>query len=269
VYLRGDAVRVGFIGAGHIARALAEGWSRTGLVDAPVLSFFDVVPARSAELAAMCGGETASTTVDLVLSADVVVVAVRPQDVEDVLNNIGSALGGRLLVSVAAGVTMARLRAALPAGCHVARVMPNGAAAVGLGVFLFVAGTLSVDEQEDVATLLALAGTVVMLDEEMFDVATAVAGCMPGLLASLVSHFAAAAQLQGVPASDARAIAIEGVHGAAALIAREGDLEAVMAATATSGGMTAAGIAALEAAGAAAAVNAAVAAAAQRAKELA
>ncbi len=262
-------MNVGLIGAGHITRALAEGWSRPGLEPAPHLTFYDVVPERSAELAAVSGGAAVSTAAQLVAGADLVVVAVQPQHVEGVLAEIGSLLGERPLVSVAAGVTMARLQAALPAASHVARVMPNGAAALGLGVFLFVRGTLSAHEQQAVDGLLARAGTVLALDEELFDVATAVAGCMPGLLAALVSQFAAAAQRHGVSPSDARTLAIQGVHGAAALIAREGDPAVVITAAATPGGMTAAGIEALEAGGAAAAVEAAVTSAARRAKELA
>ena len=96
-------------------------------------------------------------------------------------------LGSRALVSVAAGVSLAELRAALPAGARVARVMPNVAAALGLGVFLFVPGTLG-DQEQTVEALFALAGDVVVLDEVHFDSATAVAAACPGMLAMLVAR---------------------------------------------------------------------------------
>jgi pyrroline-5-carboxylate reductase len=262
-------MNLGLLGAGHIAQALAEGWSRPGLQGAPQLLFYDVVAERAEGLAAVTGGAAAGSAAELVRRSHIVLVAVRPQHVENLLREIAPDLGGRPLVSVAAGVPLARLQAGLPAGSAVARVMPNGAAALGLGVFLLVGGTLGAEQREALEELLALAGTVVPLQEYLFDAATAVAGCMPGLLAAVVLRFAVAATNQGIAPDDAQRLAIEGVHGAAALIAREGDPAAVIRAAATPGGMTAAGVEALEAAGLPAAVDAAVRAATARAKELA
>jgi pyrroline-5-carboxylate reductase len=146
--------------------------------------------------------------------------------------------------------------------------MPNVAAALGLGVFLFVPGTLD-EAAAEVRRLFETAGLVVELPEEQFDLATAVGGCMPGLLATIIDAFAAAGAAEGLAPEVAGRIAVAGVHGAAALIAREGDPAAVSAAAATPGGMTAAGIAALREGGLAATVRGAVAAAAARARELA
>src|SRR5665647_2488321 len=157
-------------------------------------------------------------------------------------------------------VPLTRLQDALPADVKVGRVMPNVAAALGLGVFLLVPGSLN-GRAPEVAGLFALAGEVVEMDEGAFDAATAVAGCMPGMLAYLVTAFAAAGRESGVPADVSVRLAVAGVHGAAALIAREGDPAAVTAAAATPGGMTAAGIEALEDHRVAAAVRAAIAAA--------
>jgi pyrroline-5-carboxylate reductase len=253
-------VNVGVIGAGHIARAMGEGWSRPGLSHRPRLTFADVAAECAVEAAAATGGEVAASAVHLVTGSDIIIVAVRPQHVESVLADIGPLLGDRALVSVAAGFTLDRLVAALPAGARVGRVMPNIAASLGLGVFLLVEGSLG-ESAALVRDVLGMAGIVVDLPEEQFDVATAVAGCMPGMLASIVDAFAAAGADQGLAPAVAQRIAVAGVHGAAALIAREGDPAAVSAAAATPGGMTAAGIAALEEHLLGAAVNAAVAAA--------
>jgi pyrroline-5-carboxylate reductase len=260
-------VNVGLIGAGHIARALAEGWSRPGVPGLPSLFFFDVDAAKARELAAMSGGAAVATAAELVARADLVIVAVRPQQVEDVLVDVGAALDGRLVVSVAAGVTLARLQASLPAHARVGRVMPNVAAALGLGVFLLVPGTLEGGRRE-VDGLFALAGDVVEIDEDLFDAATAVAGCMPGILAHLVTALAAAGVAHGLAEAVALRLAVSGVHGAAAIIAREGDPAAVLAAAATPGGMTAAAVDKLEERELALSVNAAIAAATVRAKEL-
>ena len=148
------------------------------------------------------------------------------------------------------------------------RLMPNVAAALGLGVFLFVPGTLGQCEA-DVERVFGLCGDVVRVTEAELDTATAVAGCMPGILATLVRDFALAAESRGLEPDVARRLAIGGVHGAAAVIAREADPEAVITATATPGGMTAAAIAALEEREIGAAIGLAVGAAAERAKELA
>jgi pyrroline-5-carboxylate reductase len=263
-------MNVGLIGAGHIARALAEGWSRPGeradRLDR--LTVFDLVPDRAAALAADAGGAAADDVPGLVRVADVVIVAVRPSDVAGVLAEIGPLLRGRALVSLAAGVSLATLRACLPHGVAVGRVMPNVAAALGLGVFLFVPGTLG-DAREQVATLFGSLGTVVEVAEEHFDAATAVAGCMPGYVARLAEAFARAGEAAGLAPGTARVLALDGLAGAAALVAAEGDPAAVVAAAATPGGMTAAGIAALDAHDIGGAVSAAVEAAAARAARLA
>jgi pyrroline-5-carboxylate reductase len=261
-------VNVGVIGAGHIARALAEGWSRPGVPGPPSLVFFDVEAAKARELAAAIGGAAAATAAELVAEADLVIVAVRPQHVEGVLRDIGAAVGERPVVSVAAGVTLARLQAALPTGARVARVMPNVAAALGQGLFMLVPGALGPGVVE-IEGLFALAGDVVEVDEALFDAATAVAGCMPGIIAYLVEAFAAAGVAHGLDEDMALQLAISGVHGAAAIVAREGDPAAVVAAAATPGGMTAAAVEKLEERQLALAVDEAVAAAIARAKELA
>jgi len=261
-------VNVGLIGAGHIASALAQGWGRPEVPGPPSLIFFDVEAAKARELAAATGAAVAATAAELVTEADLVIVAVRPQHVEGVLHDIGAAVGQRPVVSVAAGVTLARLQAALPPGTRVARVMPNVAAALGQGLFMLVPGTLGpgIIEVED---LFALAGDVVEVEEALFDAATAVAGCMPGIIAYVVEAFAAAGVAHGLAEDMAVRLAVSGVHGAAAIVAREGDPAVVVAAAATPGGMTAAAVEKLEERELALTVNMAVAAAIARAKELA
>ena len=261
-------MNVGLIGAGHIARALAEGWSRPDVPSPPSLVFFDLDAPKARDLAAATGGAAVATVAELLAAADLVIVAVRPQHVEGVLHDVGPVLDGRIMVSVAAGVSLTRLKAALPTGTRVARIMPNVAAALGLGLFMLVPGTLgpAVDE---VGALFALAGDVVEVDETLFDAATAVAGCMPGVIAYLVNAFADAGVAHGLADDLALQLAVAGVHGAAAIVAREGDPEAVLAAAATPGGMTAAMVETLAEHGVALTVDHAVTAAIARAKKLA
>jgi len=260
-------MRVGLIGAGHMAHALGQGWSRATLEDPPALQYFDISAEAAARAVADTGATVAPTLSGLVDGADVLVVAVRPQHVEGVLAEVAPLLGARPLISVAAGVSLDELRGGLADGARIGRVMPNVAAAIGLGVFLFVPGTLGSSEPA-IEALFALCGEVVPVAEEDFDTATAVAGCMPGVLATIVRDFTRAGVQRGLGEDVARRLTVAAVHGAAAVIAREGDPDAVIAAAATPGGMTAAAIAALEEREVADAVALAVRAAAERAKEL-
>jgi pyrroline-5-carboxylate reductase len=260
-------MRVGFIGAGHIAGALAEGWARPEAAGAPALSFYDIDATRAEQLALASGGTAASSVDRLAAESDLVLLAVRPQHVPDVLARHGQTLAARPLVSLAAGVRVAALVAGLPPHAAVGRVMPNIGAAVGLGVFLLAAGTLGPHETT-VREVFSLAGLVVPLDEAQFDAGTAIAGCMPGVLAHLLAAFAAAGEAHGLEHHAALRLAVAGAHGSAVVIARDGDPEGTVSAVATPGGMTAAAVAELEAGGAAALVHAAVEAAVRRAGEL-
>ena len=146
-------------------------------------------------------------------------------------------------------VPLADLRAGLAPGAAVARVMPNVAAAIGRGVFLFVPGTLSAAQAGAVRDLFGLAGTVVEVPESLFDAATAVAGCGPGFTALFIEALAEAGVGNGLDESDGPRACVAAVAGSAALVARDGDPVALREAIATPGGMTAEGIEVLESRG--------------------
>ena len=264
-------MRAGLLGAGHIARALAEGWHRAaaspeGAPARPELFVYDPVTERAAALGADFGARVCASPAELAGACDVVVLAMRPDDVAAALAALRPALGETAVVSVAAAVPLATLLAGLPTGARVARVMPNVAAAVGQGVFLFVAGTLSGRQAVEVAGLFERAGMVVEVTEDEFDAATAVAGCGPGFTALFVEALAEAGAASGLDAALARRLAVGGVAGAAALLARDGDPVAMRVAIATPGGMTAAGVDVLETSDLRGALTAAVAAAVARAR---
>jgi pyrroline-5-carboxylate reductase len=261
-------MRTGFLGAGHIARALAEGW-RQPLLDPvlrPDLSAYDPIPERARSFAADFDARAYSSVAELVAGCEAVVLAMRPDDVAAALAEVAPVLERRPLLSLAAAVPLADLRAGLLPGAGVARVMPNVAAAIGRGVFLLVAGTLSASQADEVRNLFGLVGTVVEVPESLFDPATAVAGCGPGFTALFIEALAQAGVEAGLDATMARELAIAAVAGSAALVARDGDPVAVREAIATPGGMTAEGIDVLESRGIRAALVAAVAAAVERAR---
>jgi pyrroline-5-carboxylate reductase len=261
-------MRAGFLGAGHIARALAEGW-RQPLPDPalrPGLAAYDPMPERARSFATDFDARACASVAELVTGCEAVVLAMRPDDVAAALAQVAPLLERRPLLSLAALVPLADLRAGLPPGAAVARVMPNVAAAIGRGVFLFVPGTLSAAQAGEVRDLFGLAGTVVEVPESLFDAATALSGCGPGFTALFVEALAEAGVVNGLDEAMARELAVAAVAGSAALVARDGDPVALRGAIATPGGMTAEGIEVLESRGMRAALAAAVTAAVERAR---
>jgi pyrroline-5-carboxylate reductase len=263
-------MKVGVLGCGRIARAFAEGWTRPGLAPdrRPTLAFYDVVPERARELAAVTGGFAAPTVAGLARLSDVVIMAVKPRDVPTALAAIGPALEATPLVSFAAGVPVTTVAAHLPVGSRVGRAMPNVAVSVGRGVILFDPGSLGQAERP-VRDVLGLVGEVVAVPRALWDEGTAVSGCGPAFVALFVEALEQAALAAGLEPRTARTLALATAAGTGELIAHKDDAAGVKDIVATPGGMTTPGIEVLEAAGLREALKRAVSAAVERAKELA
>jgi pyrroline-5-carboxylate reductase len=205
-----------------------------------------------------------------VADADVVIVAVKPGDVAASLAAALPALPERALVlSIAAGVTIATLEAAAP-GRPVVRAMPNTPALVGLGASAIAPGAVATDEHLDVAErLLRSVGVVVRVDEPQLDAVTGLSGSGPAYVMLVAEALTEAGVLTGLP----RVIAIQLVQqtllGSATLLANSDEgPESLRAAVTSPGGTTAAGLRALEARGVRAAFIDAVVAATERSREL-
>jgi len=261
---------VGLLGSGHIARALALGWSRSNIPvhERRALHFYDLVEERAADLARECGGQHVASAAQLVASARIVVLAVRPPDVAAALADVRSQVQGKLVVSLAAGLSVAVLAGSLPATTQVGRIMPNVAVAVGKGLLLLAPGTLGGGIGE-VEGLFGLVGEVVTIDEALFDAATALSGCGPGFAALFLAALEKGGRAAGLAAETAHRLAVGALAGAAALGGPEPDPEAIVRAVCSPGGMTAAGIAVLEAGRVPQSVAAAVLAAVEQASRLA
>ncbi|TMK56977.1 MAG: pyrroline-5-carboxylate reductase [Actinobacteria bacterium] len=243
---------VGFVGSGSMAAAIARGWAG----EFEQMLFSDSGSGRAQELAQELGGEATSND-EIARRADLVVLAVKPNKLDEVAPALGEA---REVVSVLAVVTLERLRAALPAAEHVLRVMPNIGVEVRQGV-MCVAGSLGEEAQDKLARL----GWVVEIPEDAFDQATAVMGCSPAYLALVAEALADAGAAAGLDPKLARDLVAETAAGTAALL-REHDPKAVQKAVASPGGSTEAGLEALDREGARAAFAAAVEASLARMK---
>jgi pyrroline-5-carboxylate reductase len=228
-------MKVGLIGAGNMARALARGWGD------PVLCS-DGGSGRAAALAQELGGEAASSA-EVARMADVVVLAHKPAQLAAVAADVAPAAHG--VVSLLARISLEQLAEAY-GDTPVVRVQPNTPVEVGRGVTL-LAEPAHAKLGPDVEALFARVGTVVRLPERILDAAAACSGVGPAYWALFAEAWIDAAVRRGVPAPQASALVVETMAGSAELLrARGHDTLAVRREVASPGGTTARGLAALE-----------------------
>jgi pyrroline-5-carboxylate reductase len=231
-------MRIGLIGAGNMAHALARGLGEPVVV-------CDAGSGRAAELAREVGGTAVPGPVEVAREADVVVLCHKPPGLGAVAAE--AAPDARAVLSVLAATPLAALRAAYPEAA-VVRLMPNVPVELGRGV---VALAAEEDREralvDEVRPLLERLGAVVEVPDRLVDVAMAVASCGTAFLALVAEAQADSAVRRGLPAATAAELALEGMAGAAALMrARGGDFAAVRREVTSPGGSTARGLAALE-----------------------
>ena len=205
-----------------------------------------------------------------VADADVVVVAVKPGDVEATLETALPALGaGTLVLSIAAGVTIARIEAFVPER-PVVRAMPNTPALVGLGASAIAGGIHATAEHLDLAQrLLGSVGIVVRVREPMLDAVTGLSGSGPAYVFLVAEAMIEAGVLVGLARDVATKLVVQTLLGSATLLAQDpSGPEALRAAVTSPGGTTAAGLRELEAHGLRAAILDAVSAATLRSRTL-
>lgn len=208
---------------------------------------------------------------EAVRDAEVVVLAVKPADVAALLAEIGPGLADAVLViSLCAGVSLARLEGWLPPGTSVVRVMPNVPALIGAGMSAVSPGRACPPEQlERAVRLLSSCGEVVVVPEHQQDAVTAVSGSGPAYVFYLVEAMVEAGVQLGLPRPVATKLAVQTVHGAALMMRDGGSHPSLLREQVTSpGGTTVAALAALDERAVRAAVMSAVRAAADRSAQL-
>lgn len=217
-----------------MAGALARGWGE------PVLCT-DSGSGRAAALTEELGGEALASNAELARTADLVILAHKPAQLEEVAAE--AAPHARRVISVLGGTDLATLRAAYP-GASVARVEPNTPVALRAGVCALAAES---DDLEATRELFARLGTVVEVPEKLMVVAGGVSGVGPAYFALVAEAWVDAAVRHGMPAAQALALVRGTMAGTAAqLEAGDGDTLSLRRAVASPGGSTARGLAALE-----------------------
>jgi len=268
-------MRIGFIGAGSMASAIATGAVAAGL-DGTQMLFTDAHGTHAAELAATTHGRVAASNVDLVATSDYVILAVKPHIQAGVIAQIRSAVADHpdvCVVSIAAGRTIAAMEADFRGPVALVRAMPNVNAQIGQSMTGVCANDAVTDTQlDDVRTLLNSVGRSLALDEGDFPVFSALAGCSPAWIFQIIDGLARAGVKHGLAKQQAVAIVAQALLGSATLVLDAADREVtpgqLIDQVTSPGGTTIAGLLAAEEAGLSTSLVRAVDAAVARDRQL-
>jgi len=265
--------RLGFIGAGNMARSLAGGLLRNGWTPEQLaLSDPDANQRRGVEQA--LGLKTFADNRELAAGAEVLVLAIKPQALKAVAETLAATVQKTrpLVVSVAAGIRIDDIDRWLGGGLPIVRVMPNTAALIGSGASgLFANARVSAAQRDAAETILRAVGVTVWVErEELIDTITALSGSGPAYFFLVMEVLEKAAIRHGLDPQAARLLTLETAYGAAKMALEGGEEPAQLRRRVTSpGGTTEQAVKALEAGGIEPLFEAAVAAAIGRARELA
>lgn len=215
---------LGFLGTGKMAAALASGFIRAGRLTPQQVLGSDPLPAARATFSKLTGARTTSSNRALLERANVIVLAVKPDQAAAVLGEIRDAFTRRhLLISIAAGVPLARLEAALPPGARVVRAMPNTPALVGAAATGLAGGKSAT--QADVALavqLFSAVGVAFALKEALLDAVTGLSGSGPAYVYQFIEALSDGGVASGLPREVATKLAAQTVLGAAKMVLETG-----------------------------------------------
>ncbi len=262
---------LGVIGAGNMGAALVRGIVKAGALPTTQIVVTDADSARVAALSSELGVAQAKGNRELAAASESIVLAVKPGVVAGVLTEIAPDLTPKkTLVSIAAGVSIAKMRADLgQATPAVIRVMPNTPALVGAGVLALSAPRVPEERKAQLVALLGAVGQVVEVGEELMDAVTGLSGSGPAFVFVFIEALADGGVAAGLPRAIAQQLAVQTVAGAAKLVQETGQHPgALKDMVASPAGTTIAGLAELERGGFRGLVAGAVRAAAQRSREM-
>jgi pyrroline-5-carboxylate reductase len=228
--------KLGFIGGGNMAEALMRGLLEKKIFAPADLIASDVVSSRRQQLKRKLKIECTAQNLEVLRSARAVLLAVKPQNIDEVLGELASAMDAaepsangssakvtrpvklkdRLFISIAAGIPIARLADGLGAGARVIRVMPNAPAMVGQGMAALVRGRAASKADETFALRIfrAVGDALALADEELLDAVTALSGSGPAYVYLFVKAMADAAVTEGLPLELATRMALKTLRGA-------------------------------------------------------
>jgi pyrroline-5-carboxylate reductase len=262
--------RIGFIGAGQMASALAAGFVRAGLVAGQQVFAADPFVSASESFTKNVPGATVVADNGAVAKrADVLFLATKPQHLAGAVAHLSGDAAGKLVISIAAGITLATLDAALPQS-RLVRVMPNTPCLVGQSASGYSLGPRATEADGAlVKQLLESVGRAFAVDEKLLDAVTGLSGSGPAFVYVAIEALSDAGVRMGLPRDVALKLAAQTVRGAATMGLETGEHPGVLKDRVTSpGGTTIAGLAVLESGGFRGTLISAVEAATRRSIEL-
>ena len=263
--------KIGFLGAGKMATALAKGFVNAEMVFPREITAADPFDAARKHFADETGANIAASNREVADSARVLILATKPDQVGAVLAEIsGTFTKKHLLISIAAGVTIARLEGGLPAGARVIRVMPNTPALVGAGASAFALGKSATAADGELAQkLLSAVGLALPVKESLLDAVTGLSGSGPAYVYQFIEALSDGGVAAGLPRDIATRLAAQTVLGGAKMVLETGQHPGTLKDQVTSpGGTTIEGLHELEKGRLRGVVMSAVRAATEKSKKL-
>ncbi|MFL9709129.1 pyrroline-5-carboxylate reductase [Methylobacillus sp. Pita1] len=262
-------MKISFIGGGNMARAIIGGLKQKGH-NMATISVIELDAARREQLTEEFGIH-ATEHLPSVANSDIIVLAVKPQQLRDLAIFLASFLNQQLVISIAAGITCAALSRWLNGYRAIVRVMPNTPAQIQAGISgLYAADGVSIEQREQADLLLSAAGSTLWVDDEgKIDAVTAISGSGPAYVFYFIEALEQAALDLGFAPDQARALSLQTFLGASRLASQSDTPAAALRAQVTSkGGTTERAILSMEQANIKQAIIQAAHAAAERAREL-
>lgn len=267
-----DDVRIGFLGTGKMATALASGFVRELVTPDQIIGSDPSDESRSAFTSTIgTDAIVAGSPEECLAAAQIIFLAVKPQVMDVALGDLQDALdSSQLIVSIAAGTSIQTLETLLPAKQRVIRVMPNTPCLIGKGASGISPGTHATeDDISTICRLLQTVGIVESVPERLLDAVTGLSGSGPAYVFQMIEALSDGGVRAGLPRQTATRLAAQTLTGAAELLLQTGEHPGVLKDAVTSpGGTTIAGLQVLEQAGLRAALIDAVEAATNRSIEL-
>jgi pyrroline-5-carboxylate reductase len=216
---------IGFLGAGNMASALIKGLLHAGMFAPDEIFVSDVKGERLTQLHSTHGVRTTTDNHELVRSVDVLVLAVKPQVLDRVLDTIATDVRETtLIISVAAGVPLEALEGRLPAFARVVRSMPNTPATALAGATAISAGARATEADMELAnSIFEAIGRVVTLDEPLLDAVTGLSGSGPAYVMMIIEALADGGVKMGLHRDTALMLAAQTVYGSAKLLLETGE----------------------------------------------
>ncbi|MDE3035484.1 MAG: pyrroline-5-carboxylate reductase [Nitrospirota bacterium] len=263
--------KIALIGAGNMAEALIAGMLKGKVATPEQLYATDILPERRTHLQDRYGIKTGADNGDAAAWGEVLILAVEPQVLGEVLQLTAQSIKkDALVISVAAGYPIGSLAAHLPPGARIIRAMPNTPSSVGAGVTAIALGPgVTEEDRETAEAIFRSVGTVVTVEERLMDAVTGLSGSGPAYVYLIIEALADGGVKAGLPRQTAEQLAAQTVLGAARMVVESGDHPAVLKdRVASPGGTTIAGLHKLEEGRLRATLINAVEAACRRSKEL-